>query len=116
VHLAAIGYQRAVLSGVGEERDGCFRIRQDQVLDAIELKRGQFRPVRQTLHGGQAGAAFEAGGQHLGEQLCPGGRGDPRGRDEATLAQGITTEENPCPAAAPDCLRNGFDRLSGNRS
>ena len=85
------------------------------MLEPVELNRGELRPVREPLHGRQAGAAFQAGREPLGEQLRPGDCGDPRGCDEATLTQGFTAEQNPGPAAAPDCLRDGFDGLSGDR-
>ncbi len=85
------------------------------MLEPVELSGGELRPIREPLYGGQAGAAFQAGRASLGEQPRARRRGDPCGRDEATLTQRATAEQEPRPATAPDCLGDSFDCLCRNR-
>ena len=82
VDRAAVGHEVAGLVGVGEERHRRLGVDEDQVAQAVELHGGELGEVGEAVDRHAAGAALEAGGERLGEQLGAGGVGDAAGVDE----------------------------------
>ncbi len=91
--LAAFGDELAGFAGVGEEGDRGFGADEDEVLGFAELPLSLLGEVAEAVDGGEGGAAFEAGGEGLDEELGVGGGGDPAGGEEAGFAGGAVAKE-----------------------
>ena len=111
VHRAALGYEVARLTGVGEEGDRWGGVHQHQVTDALELDAGQLAQVRQPLEAGQAGTALEACRKGLAEHGGAGGGAEPCGRPQSSGPHGRAAQQQGRSLAGPQSRRCADDRL-----
>ena len=109
--LAAIGHEVALLARVGEERHRRLGVDEDEVTQARELHHRQLGDVGKPFDRRQPGAAFDPGGEHLGEERRAGERGDLRRREQPRFAERSTAEQDRRAAAAPQGADDCLDRL-----
>jgi hypothetical protein len=87
---------------------------QQDVADALELRRGLLGIEPQPREAGQAGAVLEPGRGRLGENRDSGGRSDAARRPQALLTAGGPAEQQHCLRAPAGQGRDPLNALPGH--
>ena len=114
VHVAAVRHEVAGLLGVGEERHRRLGVDEHQVAQSVELCRHELGEITEPLERWAPGAALQAGGERLAEQLGAGGVGDATRGHEARLARHAATDEQRGRFTRHEYLGHGVDDVVGD--